>query len=78
MFIAEINGEPCPAENRPLPWQLRGQTWTATGYGARVPSRWVVRYQNRWRRVYVCQYSNVGTAFIGKSVSTGIKVGDIY
>lgn len=47
-------------------WQERGLTETATGYGNRLTSQYVVRLNNRWRRVYICCYSNSGTAYIGK------------
>lgn len=49
---------------RPLPWQLAGKSYTASGYGRKIPSRLQVRYQGRWRRVYVCIFSNSGTAYI--------------
>lgn len=39
---------------------------TATGYGARIPSAWLVQWAGRWRRVYVAQWGNAGTAYIGK------------
>lgn len=37
-----------------------------SGYGKRIPSRYMVKHGGRWRRVYVVQYSNAGTAYIGK------------
>jgi hypothetical protein len=49
-----------------LPWQAAGRTWTATGYGARIPSRYMVKHEGRWRRVYVACYSNNGSAYLGK------------
>lgn len=52
-------------EDRPMPWQLAGRTWTATGYGAAIPSRRVaVLPDGTRRRVFVTQYSNSGTAWI--------------
>lgn len=51
----------------PLSWQIRGLTYTASGYGRRIPSRYMVLWEGRWRRVYVCQYGNAGTAYIGPS-----------
>ena len=34
------------------------------GYGMKIPTpRWL-KVKNRWRRVYVTQYSNCGTAWI--------------
>ena len=49
----------------PLWWQERGLSFTATGYGARIPTRHMVKFNNRWRRVYCCIFSNIGTLFIG-------------
>lgn len=49
-----------------LPWQARGLQYTATGYGSRTPTRYMVKYNNKWRRVYCRIYSNNGTLYIGK------------
>jgi hypothetical protein len=53
-----------PCEYRPLWWHTQGLSYTASGYGRRIPSPYMVRFNNRWRRVYVCQQSNAGTAYI--------------
>ena len=37
---------------------------TRTGYGRRLPTCQMVRVNSRWRRVYVCIFSNSGTAYI--------------
>lgn len=37
---------------------------SATGYGAKIPTRYMLRCQNVWRRVYVMQYGNAGSAYI--------------
>lgn len=58
----------------PLPFHKRGQTGTATGYGARIPSVWMVKVEGRWRRVYCYVYSNAGTLYIGKSLKAGTIV----
>lgn len=50
----------------PLWHHKRGLSYTATGYGRRIPSPYMVRFNGRWRRVYVCCFSNVGTAYIGR------------
>jgi hypothetical protein len=39
----------------------------AGGYGSKIPTRYRVRYLNRWRRVWVTQFSNVGSAWISVS-----------
>jgi len=56
-------------EYAPLPHHVAGLQWTASGYGAKIPSRWRIRYRHmndrlRWHRVYITQYSNAGTAWI--------------
>lgn len=48
-----------------LPWQKAGLSFTATGYGRRIPSRYKVFYRGKWRRVYVRRISNAGTAYLG-------------
>lgn len=52
-------------------WQAQGLSYTASGYGKRIPSRYMVRFNNRWHRVYVTIYSNIGTAYI---VSKGVRI----
>lgn len=63
MWAAEV-----PCKDAPMPHHVAGLTWTATGYGRRIPSRKMVFFNGRWRRVYVCQFSNSGTAYIGEWV----------
>ena len=54
----------------PLAHHRAGLQYTATGYGPKIPTRYMVRYQDatdrypRWRRVYVAIYSNAGTPYI--------------
>ena len=47
-------------------WQTKGLSYTASGYGKRIPTVYMVKYNNRWCRVYCCIYSNIGTLYIGK------------
>lgn len=53
-----------PNKEQLLWWHKAGLQFTASGYGRRIPSTRMVRYLGRWRRVYVCCYSNSGTAYI--------------
>lgn len=62
---------------KPLWWQEKGLSFTATGYGARIATPYVVRFNGKLRRVYCLQYSNAGTLFIGKSISDGLIVNHI-
>lgn len=58
----------------PMWHQREGLTWNASGYGARIPTEHMVRYDGRWRRVYCYRYSNIGTLFIGRSIRDGLIV----
>lgn len=40
-----------------------------TGYGRRIPSPYMVQHNGRLYRVYVCQFGNSGTAYIGLSAA---------
>jgi hypothetical protein len=46
-------------------WQERGFSFTATGYGSRIPTPHMVKFNGRWRRVYCRIFSNIGALFIG-------------
>jgi hypothetical protein len=48
----------------PLPWQLAGLTWTASGYGAKIATKWQILTGGRWRRVYATCYSNAPSLWI--------------
>lgn len=54
------------SKDAPMPHHRAGLMYTATGYGRRIPTRTMVRFNGKWRRVYVCCYSNSGTAYIGQ------------
>jgi len=43
-----------------VPWSGR----TVSGYGGAIPTRYMVRYANRWHRVRMMQYGNAGSAYI--------------
>ena len=52
-----------------LPWQLRGLSYTASGYGKKIPTFKKVKAtgadgRERWYRVYCMIYSNNGTCYI--------------
>lgn len=48
----------------------------ADGYGGKIPTRHMLRYAGRWRRVYVMCYSNSGTAYV--IVKGAVTVLDAY
>jgi len=65
-IIKHINLEDYETRYRPLEWQKRGLQQTASGYGSKLTSTREIKYEGRWRRIYVCCYSNAGTAYIVK------------
>lgn len=48
---------------------------TVSGYGSKLPTQWLLRLKDkRWRRVYVMQWSNCGSAYVivnGKTLFLG-------
>jgi len=68
------------AIEKPLWWQEKGLTFTRSGYGKRIPTRYMARLNGKWRRVYCCIFSNSGTLYIGelfKKSGEVVTVGDI-
>lgn len=58
-------------KHAPTWWQLKGLMYTATGYGSKIPTEYMVKLGSRWCRVYCAIYSNIGRSYI---VSKGVKV----
>lgn len=48
----------------PLAMHLQGLSQTASGYGKKITTQWMLKYQGRWRRVYCCCFSNSGTNYV--------------
>lgn len=63
-----------PCKREPMTHHKLGLSWTATGYGNRIPSEWLVKLHGRWRRVYIRQYTNSATAYIGRLEATGERI----
>lgn len=68
---------PVPVKHAPMRHHELGLSWTASGYGARIPMPYMVQVSGRWRRVYCYRYSNACTMYIGRSISAGSIV-DIW
>jgi len=50
---------------KPMKHHEIGLSWTATGYGSKIPTRYMVRtIDSKWRRVYCAIYSNIGTLYV--------------
>ena len=66
MIITSTPLHELESKDAPLWWHLRGLSYTATGYGRKIPTRTMVKLpgSNRWRRVYCCCFSNSGTCYV--------------
>jgi hypothetical protein len=71
------NPQPVPVRESLMAHHRAGLTWTATGYGARIPSRYMVQINGKWRRVYFRCFSNTCTMFIGRKYD-GSQIIDIW
>lgn len=47
---------------RITPIPRHGQT--VSGYGGRIPTRYMIRYMGVWRRVYAMVYGNAGSVYV--------------
>ena len=63
---AAFNLEDLERKDAPMFHHMRGLSYTRTGYGKKIPTATMVRLPGdpRWRRVYCCVYSNIGTCYV--------------
>lgn len=52
----------CVSEVKTTPQPTYGQT--VSGYGGKIPTRYMVKYCNRWKRVYAMSYGNSASLYI--------------
>ena len=62
--IPHINMSEFPNKISLLWWQEKGLMYTASGYGRKIPTTRMLKYCNRWRRIYVTIFSNIGSCYI--------------
>lgn len=52
----------------PLWWQKAGKLYTATGYGSKIPTEYMIKVSDdcgrRWHRIYCSIHSNSGVLYI--------------
>lgn len=50
-------------------WQKKGYSYTSTGYGRKIPTSKMCKLpgDTRWRRIYCCCFSNIGTCYVVKN-----------
>ena len=65
-IVAHLALDDLEVMEAPLGWQLAGLQYTASGYGRKIPTTRMARIpgDKRWRRIYVCHYSNAFTAYM--------------
>jgi hypothetical protein len=51
-------------EYNPMWWHEAGLSYTASGYGGKIPTSWMLKHNNRLKRVYCMIYSNAGTCYV--------------
>lgn len=39
-------------------------TGTASGYGKKIPTSYMIKFRGRWRRVYSASFSNLSTEYV--------------
>lgn len=68
MILASHHLSDLEHKDAPLWWQEQGLSFTASGYGKKIPTRRKVKLPGEkiWRRVYCCIYSNIGTCYVLK------------
>lgn len=54
----------------PMAHHIAGLSFTASGYGSRIPTEYMVKWRGRWRRVYCRIFSNAGTLYIREPSAT--------
>ena len=60
-------------------WMLRGLSESTSGYGAKLNSGYMIKFEGRIRRIYVCQFSNAGTCYIkykGSDIIVDVNMGE--
>jgi hypothetical protein len=59
-------------QEKPLDWQLKGLTKTASGYGTKIPTTKVISLDgfDRLRRIYCDIFSNIGICYV---IKNGLK-----
>jgi hypothetical protein len=64
MHFLMKDGTMVKGEEKLLWWQVKGLSYTASGYGSKIPTRWMVTVNGRKYRVYCSIYSNNGICYI--------------
>lgn len=63
-ILETIDRDQHETKDSPLGFHKRGLSQTASGYGRKLTTPTMIKYKDRWRRIYCCIYSNSGTCYI--------------
>ncbi len=63
-YLEDIVQYPLEFKENWLSWQEYGFQFSASGYGTRIPTRYMVKYRGTWRRVYAIRKANAASAYI--------------
>ncbi len=66
--------EEVEVKEAPMEHHKRGLSYTASGYGRKIPTTYMIRLNNRWQRVYCCIFSNVGSLYIASHKHLSVDV----
>ncbi len=66
MILKILSLADLPNKDAPLYAHKAGLSYTASGYGNKIPTRNMVQLpgSKTWRRVYCCIHSNAGTCYV--------------
>ena len=55
---------PVKGVRKPLWHHEHGLSYTASGYGSRLPTEWMIRHEKKLYRIYCVIYSNAGSIYV--------------
>ena len=64
VYLESLITNPLVFKTKLLSWQAAGLSYTASGYGTKIPTNQMVQAFGRWYRVYADCYSNVASCYI--------------
>jgi hypothetical protein len=63
-YLADFVEMPLEVKVKELWYHKRNLMQTATGYGNKLTTEWMIKIEGRWHRVYCRIFSNIGSPYI--------------
>ena len=63
-LVTLSNNVKCNTKIDLLWWMKQGLSYTASGYGKKIPTQYKINLDGRWLRVYCCTFSNSGSLYV--------------